>query len=135
MSGGIDEEDVQAASLLSLQIDLDPAAVLGQLDVARNRELAARACAETVTSSAQVAKREAAEVVAETVDRHAHAAVDPHAPTVGIRRGLANSIEPYVLGVPYSLVWVVGWVLLTFVVLGLYHLIGEWEERSAGAGR
>ena len=32
-----------------------------------------------------------------------------------------NSIEPYVLGLPFSLVWVVGWVLLTFVVLLAYH--------------
>ena len=33
-----------------------------------------------------------------------------------------NSIEPYVLGLPFSLAWVVGWVLLTFLVLLTYHL-------------
>ena len=38
-----------------------------------------------------------------------------------------NSIEPYVLGVPFSLAWIVGWVLLTFVVLALYHVTGEEE--------
>jgi len=33
-----------------------------------------------------------------------------------------NSIEPYVLGVPFSLAWVVGWVLLTFAAMLVYHL-------------
>ncbi len=35
-----------------------------------------------------------------------------------------NSIEPYVLGLPLSLAWVVGWVLMTFVVLVAYHATG-----------
>lgn len=34
-------------------------------------------------------------------------------------------IEPYVLGVPFSLAWVVLWVLATFVVLIAYHATGE----------
>ena len=38
-----------------------------------------------------------------------------------------NSIEPFVLGVPFSLAWVVGWVLLTFLVLLVYHGTGERE--------
>ena len=29
-------------------------------------------------------------------------------------------IRPMVLGLPWSLAWVVGWVLLTFVALALY---------------
>lgn len=33
-----------------------------------------------------------------------------------------NSIEPYVLGLPLSFAWNVGWVLLTFFVLLGYHL-------------
>ena len=41
-----------------------------------------------------------------------------------------NSIEPYVLGVPFSLAWVVGWVLLTFVVLLIYHASGPPAERA-----
>ena len=41
-----------------------------------------------------------------------------------------NSIEPYVLGLPFSLVWVVGWVLLTFVVLTAYHYTGPSKEGS-----
>ena len=39
-----------------------------------------------------------------------------------------NSIEPYVFGLPWSLVWVVGWVLATFVVLVLYHAASERNE-------
>ena len=39
-----------------------------------------------------------------------------------------NSIEPYVLGLPYSLGWVVGWVLMTFVVLVAYHATGKDER-------
>ena len=32
-----------------------------------------------------------------------------------------NRIEPFVLGVPFSFAWVIGWVLLTFVVLILFY--------------
>ena len=39
-----------------------------------------------------------------------------------------NSIEPYVLGLPFSLAWVVGWVLMTFVVLVAYHATGGDER-------
>ena len=38
-----------------------------------------------------------------------------------------NSIEPYVLGIPFSFAWVVGWVLATFVVLVIYHNSGDKE--------
>lgn len=33
-------------------------------------------------------------------------------------------IEPYVLGLPFSLAWVVGWVLLTFAGLAVFHATG-----------
>jgi TRAP-type C4-dicarboxylate transport system permease small subunit len=33
----------------------------------------------------------------------------------------AARIEPYVLGLPFSLAWVVGWVILTFAGLVLFH--------------
>jgi hypothetical protein len=39
-----------------------------------------------------------------------------------------NSIEPYVLGLPLSLAWVVGWVLATFVVMVAYHATGRDER-------
>jgi hypothetical protein len=38
------------------------------------------------------------------------------------------SIEPYVLGLPLSLLWVVGWVGLTFLVVLAYHLAGDDER-------
>lgn len=31
-----------------------------------------------------------------------------------------NSIEPFVLGLPFSFVWVIGWVAATFVALLIY---------------
>jgi hypothetical protein len=34
---------------------------------------------------------------------------------------LGNRIEPLVLGLPYSLAWLVGWVVATFVVLVVYE--------------
>jgi hypothetical protein len=39
-----------------------------------------------------------------------------------------NSIQPYVLGVPFSLAWIMGWVLLTFVVVGVYYATGEEDD-------
>ena len=38
---------------------------------------------------------------------------------------LGNRIEPYVFGLPFSLAWVVGWVLLSFVALVAYHSTGK----------
>ncbi len=35
-----------------------------------------------------------------------------------------NRIEPFILGLPFSLAWVIGWVLLTFGVLVAYHRTG-----------
>jgi hypothetical protein len=43
---------------------------------------------------------------------------------------LGNRIEPYVLGVPFSLAWVVGWVVLSFAVLVWYHA----ADRSRRSG-
>lgn len=41
---------------------------------------------------------------------------------------LGNRIEPYVLGLPFSLAWVVGWVLATFLVLLLYSATEPQRE-------
>ena len=38
---------------------------------------------------------------------------------------LGNRIEPYVLGLPFSLAWIVGWVVMTFLVLVVYHATGR----------
>ena len=38
---------------------------------------------------------------------------------------LGNRIEPLILGLPFSLAWVIGWVLLTFIALVVYHRTGS----------
>jgi len=40
---------------------------------------------------------------------------------------LGNRVEPYVLGLPMSFAWNLGWVVLTFVVLASYHFSGREE--------
>jgi hypothetical protein len=40
---------------------------------------------------------------------------------------LGNRIEPVVLGLPLSFAWNVGWVVLTFAVVGVYHLTSGEE--------
>ena len=40
----------------------------------------------------------------------------------------AGRIEPFVLGLPFSFAWHIGWILASCVVLGLYH-------RGTRAGR
>lgn len=40
---------------------------------------------------------------------------------------IGNRIRPFVLGIPMSFAWVIGWVLLTFVVLLTYHATGREE--------
>ena len=40
---------------------------------------------------------------------------------------LGNRIEPRVLGLPFSLAWLIGWILATLVALVLY-------ERAASRG-
>ncbi len=44
---------------------------------------------------------------------------------------LGNGIEPYVLGVPQSLAWIVGWVMLTFLVMVAYY-VTDPDNREAG---
>ena len=43
-----------------------------------------------------------------------------------------NSIQPYVLGVPFSMAWVVGWVLLTFVAVAAYYFTGDPTDEDDG---
>ena len=40
---------------------------------------------------------------------------------------LGNRVEPYVLGLPMSFAYNLGWVVLTFVVLASYHFSGREE--------
>lgn len=57
--------------------------------------------------------------------------------TVGLIAGLAlvwpvypsvASIRPYVLGLPFSLVWVVGWLIVVFVALALFYRAEEHDS-------
>lgn len=41
--------------------------------------------------------------------------------------GVGNRVDPRVLGLPFSLVWNLIWVALSFGALGLYHLTGRDE--------
>lgn len=41
-----------------------------------------------------------------------------------------NSITPYVLGLPFSFAWNIGWILLTFGVLVSYHLTSGGEDEA-----
>jgi hypothetical protein len=41
---------------------------------------------------------------------------------------LGNHVDPLVLGVPFSLAWIVGWALATFAVLSAYFLLTEGRE-------
>ncbi len=42
---------------------------------------------------------------------------------------IGNRVEPFVLGMPLSLAWNVGWVLLTFTVLSVFELTNPDEDR------
>jgi len=44
---------------------------------------------------------------------------------------LGGSIEPYVLGLPFSLAWVVGWVVMTLLVLLVYNATLKTEHDTA----
>lgn len=40
---------------------------------------------------------------------------------------LGNHIDPLLLGLPFSLAWIVGWSLATFAVLTAYFLLDRGE--------
>jgi len=39
-----------------------------------------------------------------------------------------NRVEPFVLGMPFNLVWIAGWVLLSFLLLALLEVVRTREE-------
>lgn len=56
-------------------------------------------------------------------------------PAVGLVAGLpfVNRIEPVVLGLPFLLFWILGWVLVTPVFLAIAYLLAEaTPDRTAG---
>ena len=48
---------------------------------------------------------------------------------------LGNRIEPYVFGLPFSLAWIVGWVVLTCFVLAVFHAVTGTSEDSMSDDR
>jgi hypothetical protein len=59
-------------------------------------------------------------------------------PAVALVAGLpfVNRVEPVVLGLPFLLFWIVGWVLLTPVFLALaYFLVDRRTDRDEGGAR
>jgi hypothetical protein len=56
-------------------------------------------------------------------------------PFLGILRGIffANRVEPFVLGMPFILFWIVAWVVLTSVIMAaVYYLHPANKEDEAG---
>jgi hypothetical protein len=53
-------------------------------------------------------------------------------PAVGMLSGVpfANRVEPYVLGLPFLLFWIVSWVLLTSAIMGIILVL----DRRSGTG-
>jgi len=46
-------------------------------------------------------------------------------PAIGLLAGIpfANRIEPYVLGLPFLLFWIVAWVVTTSVIMGVIWML------------
>jgi hypothetical protein len=66
--------------------------------------------------------------------QHAIAAV----PFAGVLVGMffANSVEPYVLGLPFAMFWVVMWVVVSSGLMAIvYRLDARDRARERGDGR
>lgn len=55
-------------------------------------------------------------------------------PAIGMLAGvpLANRVEPYVLGLPFLLFWIVAWVVATSGVMGLIYVLDRPAYRALG---
>jgi hypothetical protein len=51
-------------------------------------------------------------------------------PFLGVLVGMffANSVEPYVLGLPFAMFWVVMWVLLASVLMAIVYRLDQRER-------
>jgi hypothetical protein len=51
-------------------------------------------------------------------------------PFVGVLAGMffANSVEPYVLGLPFAMFWVVMWVVVAAVLMAIVYRLDERER-------
>jgi hypothetical protein len=57
-------------------------------------------------------------------------------PFLGVLVGMffANAVEPYVLGLPFAMFWVVMWVVLASVIMAVVYRL-DARERERGEGR
>ena len=53
-------------------------------------------------------------------------------PMLGLLGGLpfVNRVEPYVLGLPLLMAWIVGWVVATSVVMGVIYRLDRARKRD-----
>jgi hypothetical protein len=58
-------------------------------------------------------------------------------PFVGILVGMffANSVEPYVLGLPFAMFWVVMWVVLSAGLMAVVYRLDARDRARAGGER
>jgi hypothetical protein len=54
-------------------------------------------------------------------------------PTIGMLGGLpfANRVHPMVLGLPFLMTWLVGWVLATSAIMGVIMLLDDARGAQA----
>ncbi|MBX6364311.1 MAG: DUF3311 domain-containing protein [Gemmatimonadetes bacterium] len=45
----------------------------------------------------------------------------------------ANRVEPFVLGLPFLLFWILAWVVVTSGTLGVIYALDQARARRAGA--
>jgi len=53
-------------------------------------------------------------------------------PAIGMLGGVpfANRVEPYVLGLPFLLFWIVAWVVGTSAITGLIYVLDQRYDRA-----
>ncbi len=56
-------------------------------------------------------------------------------PVVGILGApwFANTVEPFVLGMPFLLAWIVGWVLMSSAVMAIIGVLDRRAHRTTTA--
>jgi len=66
-----------------------------------------------------------------------HALVPAAIPVLALIAALpfVNRLEPVVLGLPFLLFWILGWVLATPVLLGVAYLIARRADEGDAGGR
>jgi Protein of unknown function (DUF3311) len=58
-------------------------------------------------------------------------------PTIGLLGGIpfANRVEPFVLGLPFFLFWIVAWVVATSAIMGIVWALDRDDRARARAER